>query len=360
MRVLLINRHPKDLIGGSEIQCDIIARHLSTFGHEVHYLAVDGVSPTSEKDYAVHDEALTLRTLRRTLSWLRPDVVYYRFNKHKLLRAGVAVSRHGVPLVFAVSALVDTMAWLNGVAFPGNQEARSPKQLAARALTACTHRLNHEGFRLVDGVTSLTNELLGKVPVRRQIMIRDSTFDDRCAFSWPRPYVVWIANLKPGKQPEIFIELAAHFKREDIDFLIVGKIQNEMYRFVQDVEALPPNVRYLGPRSPAEVNGILREALFLVHTCQPEGFGNNFMQAWLQGRPTVTFSFDPDGLITAEGLGFHSGTREQLVQDTQRLIDDQVLRQQMGERAQLFAQDHFNPEKNVRRLERFLTEVVSS
>jgi len=42
MKVLIINKHQSDLFGGSEMQCDLIARGLVERGHTVIYGAVDG------------------------------------------------------------------------------------------------------------------------------------------------------------------------------------------------------------------------------------------------------------------------------------------------------------------------------
>jgi len=115
----------------------------------------------------------------------------------------------------------------------------------------------------------------------------------------------------------------------------------------------------LGPKSPGEVNGILRRSLFLVHTCAPEGFGNNFIQAWLQGKPTVSLYFDPEGIIAREGLGYVSGTFPKLVQDVARLVENQAECKIMGHKARQFAVERFSPEANTRKLEQYLLSIVA-
>ena len=179
------------------------------------------------------------------------------------------------------------------------------------------------------------------------------------SFEWKRPYVLWVANLKFHKNPEKFVELAEHFEESGVDFLMVGKIQDNRYAYLQSSENLPRNLYYLGPKSLEEVNGMLKSSLFLVHTCDPEGFGNNFIQAWLQAKPTISLYFDPESIIYNNRLGFVSGSLEQMAKDVKKLIKNEQLRIEIGQRAKNFAQQHFDPEPNVRKLDRFFIETLA-
>ena len=93
-----------------------------------------------------------------------------------------------------------------------------------------------------------------------------------------------------------------------------------------------------------------------VHTCNPEGFGNNFIQAWLQGKPTITIFFDPDNIIEEQNLGFYSKTFNNLVLDTEKLINDKILRDSMGKRAREFARENFIPKVNAKKFEVFFNK----
>ena len=130
----------------------------------------------------------------------------------------------------------------------------------------------------------------------------DSVTDTQEHFEWKRPFCVWIANIKPQKQPEIYLKLASITKEKlpNIDFLMIGAIQNEQYRSILHSAERMENFYYLGFQPPEIVNGVLKKAICLIHTCKPEGFGNNFIQAWMQGCPTISLEFDPDNLIQKE------------------------------------------------------------
>jgi len=217
---------------------------------------------------------------------------------------------------------------------------------------------------LVDGVVSLREEFLDAVPYRgngkmKETLIRD--FMEAAVtreFHWERPYVVWVASIKQAKNPELYIEAARRLQHQPVDFLMAGKIEDRSYQYLEDRRQLPPNLHYLGLRPPEEINPILKGSLFLVHTCSPEGFSNNFIQAWLQEKPTVSLFFDPDGFIEQHRIGYYSRSMDAMCDHIIQLIADQDLRTQMGRRARILAEELFSPEQNVRQVERFFYEVV--
>ena len=85
-----------------------------------------------------------------------------------------------------------------------------------------------------------------------------------------------------------------------------------------------------------------------------------FIQAWMQGKPTISLYYDPDNMIRDNNIGYVSGSFDQLIKDTKGLIENEALRNEMGQRAKTFAEAHFNPEKNARKFEAFFREICES
>jgi glycosyltransferase involved in cell wall biosynthesis len=245
-----------------------------------------------------------------------------------------------VPFVFAISHIRDTT--IDG----GTLWAR------------CRSVFNYLAFYLVDGVTSLNADYIDRLPVRRQRTIHNTVPNDRTAFTWPREYIVWVSGIKPRKNPDAYIELARAVRERGVDCLMVGPIQNPRYQFLETGDEVPPNLHWLGERSPEEVNGIIAGAVCLVHTCEPEGFGNVFIQAWEFGVPTVSVYYDPESLMSDHALGFVSATRSRLAHDVAWLLDNPAEREKMGARARDIAHDIFDTKTNHDRLEGFLRDVV--
>jgi glycosyltransferase involved in cell wall biosynthesis len=357
--VVIVNQHPADALGGSEIQCDIIARGLEQRGHQVHYLAVAGSTATTyDAPYFVRPVARSAAAIATAIRELAPDVVYWRFNKHCFATAARAIHQAGIPIVFSVSHVRDVCRWY----LPPDFWPRFSFRTARRALKD-GYRLfvEHTGFAYVDALVSNNPDYLGRVSVPVQEYIPNSMATTAEPFEWPRPYCLWVANIKPRKQPERYIELARALASSGTDFLMVGKVQSPRYRSLLLPEVTPTNFRYLGEKRLEEVNGMLASSLFLVHTCQPEGFSNNMIQAWLQGKPVVSLAFDPAGLIVSRRLGLFAGDDMALfVDQTRRLIADAELRRDIGDRARSFAQENFSSRKNVDRLADLLVRVATA
>ncbi len=168
------------------------------------------------------------------------------------------------------------------------------------------------------------------------------------------------AKLKPQKRPEFCVELAKGIG-ETYDVLMVGKIQDSYYEWLKNASKIPKNLKYLGAKTVSEVNGIIFSSICLIHTCTPEGFPGNFVQAWQQGKPVVSYEYDPGGLINSKKLGLVSNNKmNQFISDTKKIIETPALREEIGERAKKYADKHFHPETNVRKLENFLFDVVQN
>ena len=163
--------------------------------------------------------------------------------------------------------------------------------------------------------------------------------------------IVWVANFKPLKQPEIFLELADRFQdNHDIKFIMIGKpTLGAWQRRLSDKMNRLSNLEYRGELSIDEVNKVLSESHIFVNTSQYEGFPNTYIQAWMRKVPVIALNSDPDDVIKTKGIGFHSNTFDQMVQDVKKLVENNKLREEMGERSQKFAFSNFST-SNINKL----------
>lgn len=349
MRITIVNRHRDDTLGGSEVQCDFIADGLTKRGHQVTYVAPGGRKEIYDRSYKVVPCAKNEERMAGKILRSKPDVVYWRFNKIFFRAVIKKIKQQNIPVVFAASSVNDVEPWF----FKKNVGLRKKiKELSASYW-------NHLGMKYVDAVTVNNKDYLGRLPVSRQEFIANGMSTEYVPFDWPRPYGSWIASIKQIKRPELMVKLARDFRSEDMDFIMVGKIQEKEYNWIRKKEDLPPNLYYIGPKSLEEVSGILKASAVHVHTCLPEGFPNVFIQAWVQGTPSVSLGFDPGGYIQSRGLGFCADeTWELFTEKIDQLIRNRDEREQMGENARRFAREIFSTETMVDKVEELMRSLV--
>jgi glycosyltransferase involved in cell wall biosynthesis len=151
--------------------------------------------------------------------------------------------------------------------------------------------------------------------------------------------IVWIANFKKLKQPEIFIKLAQDLTDlENSEFVMIGKTTESRYHvnLLKQIKKIR-NLQYLGQLSQAEVNRVLAQAHLLVNTSLWEGFPNTFIQAWMRKVPVVSLHVNPDNIFNDRILGICSGLYDKLKNDIRNLLSDKNLLEYMGECSQSYA-----------------------
>lgn len=354
MKIVILAKHYWDGLGGIEIQCDLIAKTLTSLGHQVLYLC-PGIG-NSKPEFVYELKTVDFKKslcIKEILKNYQPDILYFRNNKYHLHRMAKLSHKLGIPVVFAASSLQDVQAW----AYHKSNAAWTPRRIASVFRQVVKSRWNWRGLNFVSGAVSLNSDYTDRLPVGKKLHIPDSMEATTEPFHWPRTYVLWVAQLKEYKQPEKYVELAGKCEDLDVDFLMIGGLAHKQYHWIANHQGTPGNFHYLGSKKPSQVNGVLQGSLFLIHTCQPEGFGNNFIQAWQQGKPTLSLEFDPGGLIQQHQLGFVPGNLAGLEDKVRLLYANKKLRTSMGAAA-LQHSENYSPQVNIKRLLQFFEEIV--
>ena len=350
IKIAIVNKHRDDALGGSEVQCDLIAGELTERGHDVHYVAIDGEQEKYDKSYKVLKCEKTAHSILEAILQIDPQVVYWRFNKSFIDIVFPELKKSGIRIIFSASSAYDVEKFLY----------RKTMSLYKNFRRYFTSVRQYKAFQNADAVVVNNESYLGKLPVKNQRFIPNG-MTTRCEpFQWERDYCIWVSNLKKIKRPELFIDLGAHFESIGIDFLMVGDIQQQDYELVKHSSELPSNVHCLGSKTLEEVNGILNSSLFHVHTCMAEGFPNIFIQAWLQGKPSLSYGFDPSNYIKEHSMGFDAGEDwKQFLNHFRKLFEEPDLRNEFGKNAKKFAEQKFQVKRSVSMLEELLDKVVN-
>jgi len=173
--------------------------------------------------------------------------------------------------------------------------------------------------------------------------------------------VLWVANVKSLKRPELFIELAKRCTDLEAKFLMVGYPQDaKLAQEMKDYNSSLENFEYIGGQPIETVNKLMEEASIFVSTSDIEGLPNTFIQAWMRKLPILCLNYDPGGFIQKYNLGyFANGDFEAFVKKARELITDENLREQLGSNAREFAINNFDIKEAAKKYDLLLSSLIN-
>jgi glycosyltransferase involved in cell wall biosynthesis len=348
-RICVVTPHQSSAYGGgAELQIDyLISALLPLNRYQVYYLARNAVDAHSANGYRIVPIGRRNRTLKlgysidgvslyRALLRIRPHLIYQRVACGYTGVCALYARRHGARLVWHVAH--DSDLDRRGSLLSGNPLAASLER------SSINYAIEH-----ADKIV---------VQTRQQARLLECnhgrTADAVIPNFHPEPRekidksgpttVLWVANLKQWKQPEVFARIAAASRDlTGVRFLMVGaratgpRDRQWTAGLMRTVDATP-NLEYAGRRTHAEVNELLARAHLLVNTSAQEGFPNTFIQAWMREVPVVSL-VNPDDVLDREKVGIHARTEDALIDAVRVLATDSRRRLEYAERARRYSME---------------------
>lgn len=338
--------HVSSVIGGAELQVKYIVDYLlKNTSHKIFFLCRESainkyqeieILKTKPPRYiGKYFKCADFFSINKYLNRIKPDIIYTRVSTAYVGIAAHYCKRHHAKLIYHIAHKKDVTP-VKTIGLKG----------VPMLLERWIYLYGLKNADIIIGQANYQNQLLKK------------NYNRTCTAIVPNfhPYsqtikkvdkpinVVWIANLKTSKQPELFIELAKEFiSYEKVKFIMVGALLNGNYKnSLQEVEYLH-NIAYLGQLPIEEVNEILANSHIFINTSLKgeEGFPNTFIQAWMREVPVISLNVDPGDIIKSNKLGYHSLTLKKLTEDLKTLIENKNLRNNMGIRARIFANNNY-------------------
>jgi glycosyltransferase involved in cell wall biosynthesis len=340
--------HWDQLMGGAELQLSyLVSRHLRQ-GDEVHVIYIDRngkpVKGGGESLHAISQlrvpgvfgKTWFLHALKLTsiLKSIDPDLIVTRTRSSLAGVCAKYAKKHGKKHRHYVA---------------NDNELDGPA--AARSLLKIFDRVE---WRIFSHVFSGNSELICQNDYQRERLMREYGINARkqtqmapvpSVTSFDKPddslNVVWVANLKQTKRPDLLVELVERLaSRRDIRFTMIGADQSNHFDALLDRAKTLDGFRYLGGIPNENVNEILSGAHVLVNTSEHEGFSNVFVQAWLREVVVVSMNSNPDEVLTKENIGFISNTVEGVADVLRQLADDRRTLKDMAARSRDYSLKH--------------------
>ncbi len=341
---ILVPAHWAAMMGGSEYQVKcLLDRLVERNQFEIFYLARHINRDYSPPGYTIMQvaepggirrfgEFLDARPLIKVLRALAPDVIYQRVGCGYTGTAAYYARRHHCRLIWHVAHEMEVQPF----------DWRVSNNMVFRYVDK---KFLEYGIKRATGIivqTARQRDLLAyhyrRIPIAQIPNAHPAPTE--LSVKADHVEVVWIANLKPWKQPELFVRLAEDLKSLDhIRFTMIGSAAGGETRHARLLEQIRKlrNVTYLGVCPQETVNAVLARAHIFVNTSIYEGFPNTFIQAWMRDVPVVSLNVDPDNVLTKQRIGFLCGTYENLRRQVVHLAENPGFRQQMGSDGRAYA-----------------------
>jgi len=341
--VILHRAHWEQVMGGAELQISYLVNELIRRGYEVHYIYEDN-GKCIENKVAIHLHPLKKFNIRKwfgeilflyrksiieCLKKIRPDIIYTRCYSSWSGFAGLYAHDNNIKHIWAIASDYDLRPLKRYT--PLKILNCLENYFALKSFKYASYILTQNDFQQKRLRTMYNRQGIKILPVSPGV-------DKSKLIKGENVVVLWIANLKPVKRPELFIALASNFRNSDsIRFTMIGRSGKKYADVIYKVQQNQQNFRYRGEISNDEVDKNLCTAHLLVNTSEVEGFSNTFVQAWMHKVIVLSMKSNPDNVITKYGIGFICPTIDELIRKIELLINNEELREKMAEKAYQYA-----------------------
>ena len=163
-----------------------------------------------------------------------------------------------------------------------------------------------------------------------------------------RKYILWIARSEKWKQPELFIQLAKAFPKEQ--FVMIMPLADDTAYFENiNREAMKvTNLKFIPGVPFSKVEEYYESAKVFVNTSSTEGFPNSFNQAMNSSTPLLSLNINPDNFIEKNKVGIYCNNNfEQLKKELYKLLNEHQLWKELSENAYNYVYNDMNIEKAI-------------
>ncbi len=237
----------------------------------------------------------------------------------------------------------------------------SRKRMFAGVLKELAPRIGVFSLRNADKIRTLTNNFadrIRKIVPGKKIFIFP-TYTDIDYFLEERDtsfkkYILTVAVLSPIKNIETLIDSFWRVRKEFPAFklVVVGDgPSKETLKLKAYSLQLKEEIIFIGKLSPEEVREVMKDCYMFVLPSLSEGFGRVFIEAMALGKPVIGSNVGGIPEIIQDGVnGFLVEPKDSvmLADKIEKLLHDQQLARNMGERGREFVEENFSNERYIK------------
>lgn len=349
---------PNASINGTLVQLHNLSLGFSKAGIEVHYIATtkDGSKPRSElingvyfhwihSQKGVFEWYTNMNKYKSILESVQPDAIYVRGRNVFQYIAGKYASKNKINYVWGTNGEDSAELWKNVKRLKDTNKSII-KKVALFPLKAFEDSFINKGMRWADVVINQsehqqkeTKQLLNKNGIVLPSYFVKTEYPIK-----KENKILWLANLSPNKQPNLFIELIKSCRLNDWKAILGGGTTDKNYENqIHNAIGETPIV-LKGKIDFKDSFSYYNTSKIYVNTSKPEadGLPNAYIQSWLNGVVVLSLHHDPNRWMEKHNIGFCGhGDFEALAKKLQFLMNEPKYLQTMSDNATKFAAETF-------------------
>jgi glycosyltransferase involved in cell wall biosynthesis len=371
-------------LGGAQENTVITCRLLAKRGHDVTLITGPAIGPegelfnqTKNQKYKVITidkliraicpvyDTLNYLQIKKHLQRLKPDVVHTHSAKAGILGrfAGYRLKNKWGANLPAVVHTIHGLAfhpyqsnWLNKFYIAVEKSAAKRTDFFISVAEAMTAQARAAGIgkdeQFITAYSAIEEEDFLE-PIGEQ---QRKEFRQKCEIPEGAVVLVTIARLFMLKGHKYIIESAKELSKRfgNVVWLFVGD-GNLSGHFKEQVRqlGLAEKIKFTGLLPPSQIPLAIASSDILVHCSLREGLARTLPQAMLCGKPAVSFDIDGAREVVNEKTGRLIEPRnvEQLIKVCAELIENEKLREKLGEAGRESVKEKFAPETMVDTIE---------
>jgi glycosyltransferase involved in cell wall biosynthesis len=350
----------RDYFGGAEVQMSLLAKELTKRLYDVSFITFQKTS----KFYEVSEGVKIYNAFNNRLggySYILPQNIFKLLKILHKIDGDIYLKKGHTPLTGVVAFLsklqkkkfffvassdkdMDTNLSISSFVNLKNIFFRFGVKNCSRVVCQTIHQkhllqksIGRDGIVIKNIYSPIKMEIINRNPQRRKIL--------------------WVGRLTKEKRPELFFDLAKKIPDYKFRMIITSLRSNkDYYKKIKEIAEKLDNLEIIENVPNKEISRYYMESLVFISTSISEGFPNTFLESWGNAIPVVSLGFDPDEIICKYELGFHSKTFNDLVNDTHRLLENEILRQEMGIKAKNYVLREHNVSKIINEYERLIND----
>lgn len=337
-------------VGGAELQLYYLSREFASMGYEVHVF-------TSNQSECDKDEMMTEGLILHLLPSKPIHTSTFKLNFLWRVWKGLVKVKPDICLIRTATLAPLVLAYTKAYSKKFIYSATHDKDCLIRKITglgslykALWRRLFQLSIKHADAVIAQTEyqkeQFKENFGIESIVIGNGHSIPTATILKAEPPIILWLANLRREKRIDLFVELAQRLNDKKCLLVVAGKPMDVgCLEVLEEGIKKQENLRYVGALSVDQALELVGKAYMLVNTSDNEGFPNTFIEAWMRKTPTISLTVDPDNLIKKNGMGFHSGSFENMVRDIKILLENKPLLLEMGENAYKYAIEHHDIKK---------------